>query len=108
MWVSYCCAVSLAGFLSKSRVELEFKGKTPVRRVFRSDIVRSIEAGSLEHYMANRIPTYYRSPESIKADLDDGYFLRAVADTLSRLPTAENFRDSHFGELWQLSSRLRR
>lgn len=49
--------------------------------------------------MAERIPTYYRDPAHIAADLAQGYFLRAVADTLARLPTAENFRDSHFGEL---------
>jgi hypothetical protein len=91
--------VSLAVFISASRIELEFEGKTSVRRVWRSDVVRSIEAGVLEHYMAERTPTYYRAPESIAADLQDGYFLRAVADTLSRLPTADAFRDSQFGEL---------
>jgi hypothetical protein len=78
---------------------MAFHGKEAVRTVRRSDLVRIIDAGSLEDFMANRIPTYYRDPEHIAADLDRGYFLKMVADTLRRLPTAENFRDSHFGEL---------
>jgi hypothetical protein len=91
--------MSLAGFVATSRIELSFEGKTSRRRVSRSDVVRSIETGTLEEYMAERTPTYYRAPESIAADLQDGYFLRAVADTLARLPTADDFRDSHFGEV---------
>jgi hypothetical protein len=91
--------VSLTSFISTSRVELQFNGRRAVRRVSRSDIVRAADPGVLEHYMAERIPTYYRDPDSIAADLRDGYFLRAIADTLARLPEADSFRDSHFGEL---------
>lgn len=78
---------------------MEFNSDACVREVYRSDIARNIEAGALEHYMSERIPTYYRDPAHIAADLARGYFLRAVADTLAKLPTAESFRESHFGEL---------
>ncbi len=78
---------------------MSFDAKETVRTVRRSEVTRSVEAGTLERYMADRIPTYYRDPASVAADLGDGYFLRAIADTLRRLPTAENFRDSHFGEV---------
>jgi hypothetical protein len=91
--------VSLTPFIGTSRVELAFANKTIVRKVLKSEISRSADAGLLEHYMADRVPLYYRSPDSVAADLQDGYFLRAVSDTLARLPQADSFRDSHFGEL---------
>jgi hypothetical protein len=72
---------------------MTFDGKTAVRKVRRSEIGRESEVAPLEHYMAERIPTYYRDPAAIAADLKDGYFLQAVRDTLGRLPTADDFRD---------------
>ena len=91
--------MSLAEFISSSRVEMAFDGKTMVRQVRRSEIVRTADVGQLEALMVERIPTYYRSPASIAADLEQGYFMRAILDTLARLPTADDFRNSHFGEL---------
>jgi hypothetical protein len=90
--------LSLEPFITASRIEIEFDDAA-VRHVYRSEIARVVEAGALEDYMSERIPTYYRDPAHIAADLAQGYFLRAIADTLARLPTAETFRDSHFGEL---------
>jgi len=78
---------------------MEFDGKTTVRPVHRSELVRVIDAGTLEGLMSERIPTYYRAPASIVKDLQSGYFLSAIADTLARLPKQDDFRDSHFGEL---------
>jgi hypothetical protein len=91
--------LSLDQFISTSRVELTFDGKTAARRVHRSEVARVIDIGLLEGFMSDRIPTYYRAPNNIAADLNEGYFLRAIADTLARLPKHEDFRDSHFGEL---------
>lgn len=91
--------MSLSAFIGTSRVELEFAGQQIVRQVRKSEISRSAEVGSLERYMADRVPLYYRSPDHVAADLQDGYFLRAISETLARLPQADNFRDSHFGEL---------
>ena len=91
--------MSLSQFIVSSRVELEFADKEVVRKVWKSEVQRSVGTTALENYMADRVPLYYRAPQSVAADLQDGYFLRAVADTLARLPTADSFRDSHFGEL---------
>jgi Cap4 SAVED domain len=92
-------ALSLDQFITVSRLEMTFDGKEARRRVLRSEITRMTDVGVFEGYMAERIPTYYRSPENIATDLGTGYFMRAIANTLARLPTQDDFRDSHFGEL---------
>jgi hypothetical protein len=92
--------MSLKPFISLSRVEMAFDGKTPRRKVFRSEIDRQVGEEALEGYMANRVPIFYRDPEAIAEDLRTrGYFLEAMADALARLPASEDFRNSHFGEL---------
>lgn len=91
--------MSFAPFLASSRVAIEFPSGAPVRTVRKSEVLKLAEVGDFAGYMAERIPTYYRDPEKIAADISDGYFLKAIASTLDRLPTAKNFQDSHFGEL---------
>lgn len=73
--------------------------KEPVRLVHRSEIARTGDSYSLDQYVADRAPLFYRSIESIVADLRAGYFKTAVDSTLARLPTSTSFVESHFGEV---------
>lgn len=92
--------VSLQPFIASSRVEMTFDAKDVKRRVFKSEVDRISGDVNLEGFMSNRIPMYYRAPDKIKAELENGgFFLQTVANTLGRLPTSEDFRNSHFGEL---------
>lgn len=49
--------------------------------------------------MADRAPYFYKDPAEIAKLFEQGYFLSAVRKVLLRLPTAESFRESHFGEI---------
>jgi hypothetical protein len=86
-------------FLHAGRLQLTFSGKTLVRSVYQAGLIRASEASTLEAYLADRVPYYYREPSEIAADFGEGYFISAIKDTLRRLPTADNFKESHFGEI---------
>jgi hypothetical protein len=53
----------------------------------------------LSEYVADRAPLFYRRLEYVVNDLKAGLFLTAFRDTLAKLPTAESFQESHFGEI---------
>lgn len=53
----------------------------------------------LSDYVANRAPLFYRRLERVIEDLKAGLFLSAFRDTLAKLPSAESFQESHFGEI---------
>lgn len=86
-------------FLHASRLELAFDGDTILRSVFRSELLRESENSTLESYMADRLPYFYKSPVEIAALFKEGFFLDAVGKVLSKLPLKESFRESHFGEI---------
>jgi hypothetical protein len=78
---------------------MRFDGQEAVRAVYRSRIVRSSEITTLEDYMADRVPYFYKEPAAMAALFEEGYFLTAIRSVLLRLPTAASFRESHFGEI---------
>jgi len=89
----------LQQFLHAGRVEFSFNGREATRAVYNAEFVRESEVSTLEAYMADRVPYFYKSPDEIAELFRSGYFLSAVADALRKLPIAESFRESHFGEI---------
>lgn len=89
----------LSQFVATSRAAVSFQDFEPVRAVYASDVVRRSEVSDLESYMADRVPYFYKSPTEIADLFRSGYFLSAIADALRKLPIAENFKESHFGEI---------
>lgn len=92
-------ADGFAQFLHGGRLAMSFEGKEPVRAVHRSEIVRATEAAQLENYMADRVPYFYKPASEIADAFREGYFLSAIKQILRKLPTAESFQESHFGEI---------
>lgn len=88
-----------AQFLHRGRLRLTFDGRELVRAVHRAEIVRRSDVSLLEKYMADRVPYFYKDPAEIAKLFEQGYFLSAVHKVLLRLPTADSFRESHFGEI---------
>jgi hypothetical protein len=86
-------------FLHGGRVQLQFTGASPVRAVHHSRILRTSEFSTLEAYMADRTPYFYKDPAEIAKTFKEGYFLSAVNEVLRRLPSVETFQESHFGEI---------
>ncbi len=86
-------------FLHTGRLALTFDGHQVVRSVFRSELLRESEVSTLEAYMADRLPYFYKSPAEIAALFEQGFFLDAVSKVLLKLPLKESFRESHFGEI---------
>ncbi|HSS34205.1 MAG TPA: Hachiman antiphage defense system protein HamA [Solirubrobacterales bacterium] len=78
---------------------LTFDGHRVVRSVFRSELLRESNVSTLEAYMADRLPYFYKSPAEIAALFEEGFFLDAVGRVLLKLPLKESFRESHFGEI---------
>lgn len=92
-------AAGFGQFLHGGRLEMSFAGKSLVRAVHRSEIARVGETSRLEEYMAERLPYFYKSPHDIAKLFEGPYFLDAIRKVLLKLPTAESFRESHFGEI---------
>ena len=69
------------------------------RLVWQSEFVTEASGLVLCEYVADRAPLFYRRLEHIVDDLKAGLFLTAFKDTLARLPSAESFQESHFGEI---------
>ena len=89
----------LAQFLHGGRMRLHFAGSDPVRAVYHSRILRTSEFSTLEAYMADRTPYFYKDPAEIAKTFQEGYFLSALKEVLLRLPSAKTFQESHFGEI---------
>jgi hypothetical protein len=70
-----------------------------VRAVYDSEIIRHADVSDLERFMADRVPYFYKDPHDIAEAFKQGYFLTAIHQVLLRLPTADDFRKSHFGEI---------
>ena len=102
---SYVCSVgkrrmsAFRQFVHAGRVAMQFKGPKVVRAVHRSEVSRRTTTSSLERYMADRVPYFYKEPAAIAESFGKGYFVSAIQEILLKLPTADSFRDSHFGEI---------
>lgn len=89
----------LLNFVKASRARFTCS-KTMVRTVYVSELVsESINKNSLDDYISDKAPLYYRDLSSIYDSLNDGYFLTTIKETLRKLPTSDSFRESHFGEI---------
>lgn len=88
----------LLHFIQANREVLDGE-KSAVRVVYRSHLLSKGDKHTLDSYISDRAPLFYRPFSSIVSDLRAGYFLTAVKATLARLPTAESFHESHFGEI---------
>lgn len=89
----------LTQFLHGGRMQLQFSGSDLVRAVHHSRILRTSEFSTLEAYMADRTPYFYKDPAEIAKAFKEGYFLSAMKEVLCRLPNAKTFQESHFGEI---------
>lgn len=81
---------------------MTFEGLKPVRAVHHAEILRRLEGDPdlvLDELLADKVPYFYRPPSSVARNFGEGYFISAIRETLRRLPTAENFQESHFGEI---------
>ena len=90
--------IGLGVFVRTHRVRLTATGSV-LRTVHWSDVGREVPQGTLQEYVCDRLPLFYRDPEAVANTLRDGYFITAVKETLRRLPMAESFQESHFGEI---------
>lgn len=88
----------VAHFIRAKR-ELVDGDKEAIRFVYRSELVREKEDKELGKFFAEKIPYFYRSVEDIVADVRAGYFTTAISNSVLKLPTAESFKTSHFGEI---------
>jgi hypothetical protein len=73
--------------------------KAAIRIAYRSSIIRAGSLFTLDKYMSDRAPLFYRPVSAILEDLKAGHFMSAVSGTLSKLPTSQSFQESHFGEI---------
>jgi hypothetical protein len=96
--VSTVGAEPFSQFLA-GRLEMSFDGKACVRVVHRAEVVREGSISSLEDYMADRAPYYYKDPGQVAELFKGPYFLSAIRKVLLKLPKAASFRESHFGEI---------
>jgi len=54
----------------------------------------------LSKYISSKAPLFYRNLSNIVADMSDSrHFGSVIKETLSRIPSAESFRESHFCEI---------
>jgi hypothetical protein len=86
-------------FVHGGRLAMRFEGREIVRAVHRAEIVRQTDIAKLEEYMAERVPYFYKEPKEMAQLFEGPYFLTAIKKVLMKLPTAESFRESHFGEI---------
>lgn len=70
-----------------------------LREVYITELARRGCSSSIEAYLADRFPLYYRTAARIAETLEAGFVLSAIREALARLPTADSFKESHFGEV---------
>lgn len=88
----------LLQYVKASRVEFTCD-KEFVRMVHVSDLIKEVDEKKLSDYIADKAPLLYRKINKLVESLQDGFFLTAVKETLAKLPTADSFQSSHFGEI---------
>lgn len=94
-------AISSDGFnqFIHGRVRMAFDGRELKRAVHSAEILRESDASTLDAYMADRVPYFYKDPRDIAESFGEGYFVSSVRQLLGKLPAAQSFRESHFGEI---------
>lgn len=85
-------------FVQISRVRFQCRKKA-VRTVYISELTHSRNGHSLDKYISDRAPLFYRELSKIIESFGDGYFVSSIVDTLRKLPNSQTFRESHFGEI---------
>lgn len=85
-------------FIKINRARLTFT-KDTVRTVTISEVCRKFDELTLEHYVADRAPLFYRDAKALYNSLEEGYFLTPLRETLRKIPNSQTFRESHFGEI---------
>lgn len=70
-----------------------------MRLVYVSDVGKDAEDERLSNYIADKTPLFYRELPKVLESFGDGHFVSTIKETLSRLPTSESFRSSHFAEI---------
>lgn len=85
-------------FVRVSRVQFEY-AKELLRVIHVSEVIKQVNKNKIVDYIADKAPLFYRNPDKIAESFGDGFFLTAIKETLAKLPTAENFQSSHFGEI---------
>lgn len=83
----------------KAQREIVDGDKAAVRIVYQSEFLRNANGMSIDQYVADRAPLFYRRVEDILRDLQAGFFVTAMKSTLAKLPTSASFQESHFGEI---------
>jgi hypothetical protein len=73
--------------------------KNVVRVVYVSDVAENTDAVKLKDYIADKTPLFYRDLPKVLQSFGDGHFVSPIKETLSRLPTSDSFRSSHFAEI---------
>lgn len=81
-----------------TRAKIKSNRKT-VRIVYISDILSEFNGTRLSQYIADKAPLFYRKISDVYESLGDGFFVSTMKETLAKLPTADTFRSSHFGEI---------
>ena len=89
----------LIHFVRARREQLAGAAGDSVRLVYRSELIRESSGLTLEQYIADRAPLFYRNLADVMADLREGLFLTAFRATLAKIPSSESFRESHCGEI---------
>lgn len=91
---------SFGQFLRVVRASVTPTDSDFVRAVYRSEVVRAGETAQLDDFMRGQAPFFYRDPKRIAQAFEGGRdFLKPIRDTLLRLPSADSFKESHFGEI---------
>lgn len=89
----------LENFVLKLREEFQ-DADDPVRVVKLSELEKESNPYTLEGYIGNKVPFYYRSIEDIIDSIkEDESFFVTIRETLGKLPSSEDFQESHFGEI---------
>jgi hypothetical protein len=88
----------LANFVVVRRTTIDC-GEAQVRDVYHSHLSATYGTESLTGFIAEKAPLFYRPLVDIVNDLNGGFILTTFKQTLAKLPIAESFRNSHFGEI---------
>ncbi|MFA4824391.1 MAG: Hachiman antiphage defense system protein HamA [Methanoregula sp.] len=90
--------MSLKKFIRITRRQFQ-NNKKHMRFVYISEISRNSDEHNIDKYIAEKVPFFYREAKRISDSFQDEFFLRAIYDSLCRLPDSSSFQESHFGEI---------
>jgi hypothetical protein len=91
-------ATPFTQFVKVSRAKFGYSNGM-LRTVYLSEVGYSSPAATLDTFVADKAPLFYRNPDKIIETLNQGFFTTAIKETLQRLPNSTSFQESHFGEI---------